>query len=74
MRTICVDMASSKDYKDVGLSEKNQNISGSSPSSDFDRLEDCNEAEFRGATLSLSQETSPPESIAPSACGKNYFI
>ncbi|GIX86575.1 uncharacterized protein CEXT_763921 [Caerostris extrusa] len=63
-------MANSKDYKEVGLSgEKNQNISASSPSSDFDRLEDCNEAEFRGATLSLSQETSPPESIAASACG-----
>ncbi|XP_055938492.1 tumor protein p63-regulated gene 1-like protein isoform X1 [Argiope bruennichi] len=61
-------MANSKDYKDIGLSEKNQNVSGSSPSSDFDRLEDCNEAEFRGATLSLSQETSPPESIAASAC------
>ncbi|GFT49749.1 tumor protein p63-regulated gene 1-like protein [Nephila pilipes] len=62
-------MANSKDYKDVGLNnDKNQNISGSSPSSDFDRLEDCNEAEFRGATLSLSQETSPPESIAASAC------
>ncbi|GFQ92776.1 uncharacterized protein TNCT_645891 [Trichonephila clavata] len=64
------DMANSKDYKDVGLNnDKNQNVSGSSPSSDFDRLEDCNEAEFRGATLSLSQETSPPESIAASACG-----
>ncbi|GFX21637.1 uncharacterized protein TNCV_1400511 [Trichonephila clavipes] len=62
-------MANSKDYKDVGLNnDKNQNVSGSSPSSDFDRLEDCNEAEFRGATLSLSQETSPPESIAASVC------
>lgn len=57
-------MADSKNFKDVGLNnESNQNTS-STPSSDFDRLEDCNEAEFRGATLSLSQETSPAESIA----------
>lgn len=55
-------MAESKNFKDIGLNEINQNTS-SSPSSDFDRLEDCNEAEFRGATLSLSQETSPAESI-----------
>lgn len=58
------NMADLKNFKDVGLnSESNQNTS-STPSSDFDRLEDCNEAEFRGATLSLSQETSPAESIA----------
>lgn len=56
-------MADSKNFKDVGLNNENQNNS-STPSSDFDRLEDCNEAEFRGATLSLSQETSPAESIA----------
>lgn len=56
-------MADSKNFKDIGLNnESNQNTS-SSPSSDFDRLEDCNEAEFRGATLSLSQETSPAESV-----------
>ncbi|XP_042899354.1 tumor protein p63-regulated gene 1-like protein isoform X2 [Parasteatoda tepidariorum] len=58
-------MANSKNYTDVGLNnDRNLNISNSSPSSDFDRLEDCNEAEFRGATLSLSRETSPPESVA----------
>ncbi|XP_054719860.1 tumor protein p63-regulated gene 1-like protein isoform X1 [Uloborus diversus] len=57
-------MSDAKNFKDVGLTNENtQNINSSTASSDFDRLEDCNEAEFRGATLSLSQETSPPESI-----------
>lgn len=57
-------MAESKNFKDVGLSNDSNQNNCSTPSSDFDRLEDCNEAEFRGATLSLSQETSPAESIA----------
>lgn len=64
-------MAESKNFKDIGLNESNQNTS-SSPSSDFDRLEDCNEAEFRGATLSLSQETSPAESINIRADSESY--
>ncbi|KAG8195416.1 hypothetical protein JTE90_013874 [Oedothorax gibbosus] len=63
-------MANSNDYKEIGLnSDQNKNITESSPSSDFDRLEDCNEAEFKGATLSLSpQETSPPELVTASSC------
>ncbi|XP_035228448.1 tumor protein p63-regulated gene 1-like protein isoform X2 [Stegodyphus dumicola] len=61
-------MAEAKNFKDIGLiGDNNQTNTASTPSSDFDRLEDCNEAEFRGATLSLSQETSPPESVAASA-------
>lgn len=66
-------MADSKNFKDVGLNESNQNTS-SSPSSDFDRLEDCNEAEFRGATLSLSQETSPAESTNIRADSESYLL
>lgn len=66
-------MAESKNFKDIGLNEINQNTS-SSPSSDFDRLEDCNEAEFKGATLSLSQETSPAESINIRADSESHFI
>lgn len=66
-------MAESKNFKDVGLNESNQNTS-SSPSSDFDRLEDCNEAEFRGATLSLSQETSPAESINIKTDSESYLL
>lgn len=66
-------MAESKNFKDIGLNESNQNTS-SSPSSDFDRLEDCNEAEFRGATLSLSQETSPAESVNIKADSESYLL
>lgn len=66
-------MAESKNFKDIGLNESNQNTS-SSPSSDFDRLEDCNEAEFRGATLSLSQETSPAESINIKTDSESYLL
>lgn len=66
-------MADSKNFKDIGLNESNQNTS-SSPSSDFDRLEDCNEAEFRGATLSLSQETSPAESINIKGDSESYLF
>ncbi|KFM72659.1 Tumor protein p63-regulated 1-like protein, partial [Stegodyphus mimosarum] len=63
-----IRMADAKNFKDIGLiADNNQTNTASTPSSDFDRLEDCNEAEFRGATLSLSQETSPPESVAASA-------
>lgn len=58
------DMADSKNFKDVGLNNESNPNTSSTPSSDFDRLEDCNEAEFRGATLSLSQEISPVESTA----------
>lgn len=66
-------MANSNDYKEIGLNnDQNKNITESSPSSDFDRLEDCNEAEFKGATLSLSpQETSPPELVTASSCGES---
>lgn len=66
-------MADSKNFKDIGLNESNQNTS-SSPSSDFDRLEDCNEAEFRGATLSLSQETSPAESVNIRMDSESYLL
>lgn len=66
-------MANSNDYKEIGLnSDKNKNVAESSPSSDFDRLEDCNEAEFRGATLSLAPETSsPPEPNVASGGGES---
>lgn len=67
-------MAEAKSFKDVGLNNENNQNNLSSPSSDFDRLEDCNEAEFRGATLSLSQETSPAESINIRADSKSSLL
>lgn len=67
-------MADSKNFKDVGLNNENNQNTSSTPSSDFDRLEDCNEAEFRGATLSLSQETSPAGSLAAGVDSKFLFF
>lgn len=56
-------------FNDAKFNQENDNRASSTASSDFDRLEDYNEAEFRGATLSLSQETSPPVSAVASAGG-----